>query len=279
MSFTKENPAAILTDTTRCTGCEKCVRACKKVNRLEKADPPRRWKAAIDDLSSTRFTTVVRRPGNHFVRRQCRHCEEPACASACIVGALQKQPEGPVTYDKAKCMGCRYCMVACPYGIPRYQWESSAPSVRKCDLCYSRIKDGKQSACTEECPEKATIFGSRDKLLAEARRRLSQNPKYVQKVFGETEVGGTSVIYISDIDLGFLGWKPDMGPAPVPERTWAALSKVPWVASGVGLGMLGIWWVIGRRMQLKAQQAPEAAPRLVAGAVESAETREKDGGK
>ena len=248
---------AILTDTTLCTGCQKCVKACKGEHELGK-DVPRRWKKRIDDLSSTRFTTILRRPEGHFVRQQCRHCLEPACVSACLVGALQKTPEGPVVYDGDKCMGCRYCMMACPYGIPRYDWEQPVPYIRKCSMCYERVTDGKLPACVEACPAKATIFGDRDELIAEAHRRIRENPdKYVDKVFGETEVGGTSVIYISDIPLDFLAFQPDLDDRPLPELTWAALSKVPPLALGVGGVMAGIWWTIGRRMKV-AEETSQA---------------------
>ncbi len=251
---------AILTDTTLCVGCEECVVACKQDNELGK-DVPRRWKKRIDDLSSTRYTTILRRPGDHFVRQQCRHCVEPACVSACLVGALQKTPEGPVIYDGDKCMGCRYCMMACPYGIPRYDWEKPVPYIRKCSMCYERVKDGGKPACVEACPEEATIFGDRQELIEEARRRIRENPdKYIDKIYGETEIGGTSVIYISDIPLDFreFKFKPELGETPLPELTWAALSKVPPLALGVGGVMAGVWWIIGRRMQL-AEEAKRSS--------------------
>jgi len=246
---------AILTDTTLCIGCEKCVEACKRENELEK-DVPRRWKRSIDDLSSTRYTTVLRRPGNHFVREQCRHCVKPACESACLVGALRKTPEGPVVYDSDKCMGCRYCMVACPYGIPRYDWEKPVPYIRKCNMCYDRLKQGGQPACVEACEQKATIFGERHVLIAEAHDRIRNNPgKYIDKVFGEFEVGGTSVIYISDISLDFLSFDQRLEDQPLPELTWAALSKVPPLVVGMGGLMTGVWWIVGRRMKLAEEAA------------------------
>jgi formate dehydrogenase iron-sulfur subunit len=242
----------ILNDTTLCTGCERCVEACRKENNLG-TDLPRRWKKSIDDLSSTRFTTVVRREGNRFIRQFCRHCEQPACVSACIVGALQKTPEGPVVYNAGKCIGCRYCIMSCPYGIPRYEWASSTPYVRKCILCYSRIRDGRLPACVEACPEKATIFGTRDEMLREAHRRIKENPeRYVDAVVGETEAGGTSVIYISDISLGFLSYNPRLGDRPLPALTWSALSKVPPLIVGMGGLMTGIYWIVERRMKLSA---------------------------
>jgi formate dehydrogenase iron-sulfur subunit len=263
---------AILTDTTLCTGCETCVHACKATYGLGR-DRAWRWKTKIDDLSSTRFTTIIRRPGNHYVRQQCRHCQSPACASACIVGALQKTDIGPVIYDEKRCMGCRYCMMACPYGIPRYSWEARVPLVRKCILCYDRIRAGGQPACTEACPYKATIFGPRDELIAEARRRIAQNPgKYypreAPKIYGEHEVGGTSVLYLADISLDFLGWRPNLGDEPLPALTWAALAKVPPIVLGVAGLMSGVYWVIGRRMQLQA----EAAAQATTGPAEGAQT-------
>ncbi|HKJ92948.1 MAG TPA: 4Fe-4S dicluster domain-containing protein, partial [Longimicrobiales bacterium] len=154
---------AILVDTTRCVGCEECVVACKKENDLG-PDELRPGQLSVDSLSSTRFTTVLRRPGNHFVKQQCRHCLEPACVSACLVGAMQKTPEGPVIYDSELCMGCRYCMVACPYGVPRYEWDEAVPHVRKCTLCYPRLKEGKEPACVEACPHDALLFGPRTAL-------------------------------------------------------------------------------------------------------------------
>jgi formate dehydrogenase iron-sulfur subunit len=253
-------PFAILTDTTLCTGCEKCVEACRSENNLPE-DVPRRWKSRIDDLSSTRYTTIVRRPdeekpGSRFVRQQCRHCADPACVSACLVGALQKTPEGPVIYDSDRCMGCRYCMMSCPYGIPRYTWEDPVPYIRKCDMCYDRVTEGGRPACVEACPERATIFGQRDALIDEAHHRIQDNAgKYIDKVFGETEIGGTSVIYISDIPLDFLAFKPELGNEPLPKLTWAALSKVPPLVVGVGAGMTGIWWIVGRRMKLAEEAA------------------------
>ncbi|MHC4127263.1 MAG: 4Fe-4S dicluster domain-containing protein [Planctomycetota bacterium] len=252
-------PMAILTDVTLCTGCEKCVEACRQEQGLDE-DRPWPGQVAIDDLSSTRFTTVLPRPGNHFVRQQCRHCVEPACVSACIVGALEKTPSGAVVYDVDKCMGCRYCMTVCPYGIPRYDWEHTSPSIRKCNLCYERLQEGGIPACVESCPEEATIFGTRAEMLAEAHRRLAEDPdKYVPRVYGEKEVGGTSVLYVSDVPLDFLAWTADLGDEPLPNLSWASLKKVPGIAVGVGCLMAGTHWIIGRRMKLAAEHAAPLA--------------------
>lgn len=250
---------AILTDTTKCIGCEECVVACKKTNHTGE-DHLWKWQSSIDDLSASRWTTIIRKPNNHFVRQQCRHCLDPACASACPVGALQKTPEGAVIYDKEKCMGCRYCMMSCPFGIPHYSWSSSVPYIQKCVLCYSAIKEGQltQPACTAACPVQATIFGERDELLAEAHARIKAKPDlYINKVYGEFEVGGTSVLYISDIDLGFLNLKKTMGNRRLPETTWQALKVVPSLFLGVGTVMGGVYWIIERRMRLQKERLAE----------------------
>ncbi len=245
---------AILTDVTKCIGCEKCVAACAAENKLPAptaaVTAPERW--TLDDgLSADRFTAVLRREGS-FVRKQCRHCAEPACASACPVGALHKTADGPVVYDADKCLGCRYCMMACPFGIPRYAWTSPVPYVRKCTMCReNRLAKGKQPACTEACPEKATIFGEREELLAEARRRVSAAPgKYQQKVWGESEVGGTSVLYVSPIPLDFLEIGGRTTNGPLPARTAPAMSAVPPVFVGMGAVMGSLYWIIGRRKKL-----------------------------
>jgi len=270
--------AAILIDITRCIGCEECVLACKEENDLG-PDRLRKGQEAVDGLSATRFSTILRKPDDHFVRQQCRHCLEPACVSACLVGAMQKTPEGAVVYDSELCMGCRYCLVACPYGIPRYEWDEAAPLVRKCHLCHHRVVEGREPACVESCPEDALLFGERDQLLAEAHRRIADNPDtYVNHVYGETEVGGTSVLYLSDISLGFLGWAENLGEGDLPHLTWASLKKVPGVIVGMGGLMGAIYWVVNRRMKMAARAADGgagmdvAAPMDGAGSPETAAT-------
>jgi len=248
--------AAILTDTTKCNGCHECVVACKKANHLG-ADVPRRWNAN-DGLSAANWTSIVEGPRRTPVRKQCRHCLEPACASACPVGALRRTEMGAVVYDSTKCMGCRYCMMACPYGIPRYEWQAAVPYVRKCILCYDRLLAGTQPACTEACPQKATIFGDRDELLAEARRRLADKPDvYLQEIVGEHEAGGTSILYISQVNLGFLSDERVIGSQPLPARTSVAMGAVPFAFTGVVAVAAGVSWVIERRIKLQKDRSDE----------------------
>jgi formate dehydrogenase iron-sulfur subunit len=249
---------AILTDVTKCIGCEQCVTACKNANETGADDAPWKWQSEATGLSATRWTTIERAPEGRFVRVHCRHCLEPGCAAACPVGALKVTAEGAVAYDATICMGCRYCLMACPFVMTRYEWDSPTPRVRKCILCYDEIKAGRmqQPACTKECPTEATIFGDRDKLLAEAHRRIEAEPgKYIDHIWGEHEVGGTSVLYISDVDLVTAGWPARLSEGAVPTLANNVLRTVPGTFLGVGVAMAGIHWIVKRRQKLTAEAA------------------------
>jgi formate dehydrogenase iron-sulfur subunit len=175
---------------------------------------------------------------------------------------MHKTPEGPIIYNKAICMGCRYCIVACPFGIPRYDWAAAVPYVNKCTLCYTRLREGKLPGCVEACPTEATIFGDRDELIAVAAGRLKAEPKkYVPHIYGEHEVGGTSVLYISDISLDFLNYKNPLSDEPLPDRTWAVMQHVPTVAVGMTVLSGGLYWIIGRRMRMERLRAEEERQR------------------
>jgi len=251
---------AILTDVTRCIGCEECVAGCRLTNDTG-SDAPYRWQGEVDDLSSTRWTTIVAIENRH-VRQHCRHCLDPACAAACPVGALKKTAEGAVAYDAEICMGCRYCMVACPFAMTRYEWESITPRVRKCILCYDKIMAGElsQPACTAACPTGATIFGEREELLAEARSRIAAAPdRYIDHIWGEHEVGGTSVLTISDVSLTEAGWAEGLGSRPRPVLARKVLHTVPYTFFGVAGLMYGVHWTLDRRRKVAAAEGPTMA--------------------
>lgn len=251
---------AILTDVTRCTGCEQCVAACVTENQL---GANRRYRWSDDDgLSGERLTAVIR-TGPHHVRSQCRHCLEPSCVEVCPVGALRQTEEGPIVYDSSRCLGCRYCMMACPFGIPRYNWESAAPVVRKCTMCYtSRISRGRQPACTEACSARATVFGDRDELLEEAHGRIREQPNlYLPDVIGETLVGGTNILYLTPVSLDFLNVGRALGERSIPSRTAAAMAAVPPAFLTMGALMTGLHWVIGRRMKRQAEADVDEPPK------------------
>ncbi len=238
----------LLVDVTRCIGCNKCVDACVMANHLGAEHHIPQQEA--DGLSAQRWLAIVDAPQGGFVRKSCRHCLDAACVSVCPVGAMHKSPEGIVLYDKQKCMGCRYCLMACPFGIPRYEWDSPTPVVGKCFFCYQRLSEGQEPACVEACPQQALTFGERSELLNLAHARLRQSPdKYLPKVFGEFELGGSALMYISNVPLDFLNFNGTLGERPYPELTWDWLSKVPAVTLVTAGLMTGLFWIIGRRMQ------------------------------
>ena len=244
-------PKAMLIDITKCIGCRQCEAACKEAHGLPPQEEP--------VLSATALTVVQEREGK-FVRRMCMHCDEPACASACLVGALKKTPEGPVTYDAKKCIGCRYCMVACPYQVPKYEWSHRVPYVKKCDMCAERVAAGKPTVCAEACPVGATIFGTKEEILREAKTRLQSDPAYVRRIYGIEEAGGASVFYLSDVPFEKLGF-PDPPDTPLPTYTQAALNDIPTVVIVGGAMLSSLYWITKRREAVAAAEAAERAEK------------------
>jgi len=225
-----EDRVGVLVDTTVCIGCRNCEWACKEAHDLP-----------TDNLSSYSDRKVFekkRRPDEHAltvvnefdipknsllptdVKVQCMHCEEPACVSACIVHAITKHPEGPVTWDSNKCIGCRYCMVACPFQVPAFQFEAALmPDIMKCDFCFDRQKNGELPACVEICPVEALTYGKRKDLIEVARDRIKRRPdRYVNHILGENEVGGTSWLYLAGQDFSNFDF-PKLGSDPAPGVT------------------------------------------------------------
>jgi len=221
----------VLVDTVACIGCRKCEAACNEENALSDRSP-----ASFDDKSvfdsrrrpDARAYTVVNQFRNpdkpetpYTMKVQCMHCIDPACASACIVGAMEKMPNGPVIYDAWKCIGCRYCMVACPFQVPAYEYDKALdPRVKKCTFCYERITtEGRMPACVEICPNEALTFGPREELIAIAHGRIKAYPdKYVDHVYGESEVGGTSWLYLAPVNFRHTEL-PKLGSDPIPHAT------------------------------------------------------------
>lgn len=251
---------AILVDVTRCNGCESCTEACVSANRQDPAAAGIDRATTRDGLSANRLCTVVPAAKGRFARKSCMHCLEPSCVSACLVGGLEKTPEGPVVYEPDKCIGCRYCMLACPFHVPRYEWDRVAPFMRKCDMCADRLHEGGVPACVEACPSGALAFGERDALLEQAHDLIRKDPdRYLQRVWGETELGGTCVLYVSDVDLAAVGW-PSADTAPIPELTDAVIEKTPILGGSVLLGLWGLGAIIERRQRLMAPAASAEAP-------------------
>jgi formate dehydrogenase iron-sulfur subunit len=262
---------AVLYDATRCIGCRGCQVACKQWNENDEFIPTeengvqsKNWgsyenppQLSAHTWTKIRFTELEHDGKFHwvFTKLQCMHCEHPACAAACPVGALQKTPEGPVIYDDTKCFGCRYCMVACPFGIPTFEWDSPLPWIRKCTFCADRLAAGLEPACVQTCPTNALKLGEREELIAEARERINSSPdKYVNHIYGENEVGGTSWLYLSPVPFEMLGL-PALDTEPVTLDVERAMGAVPPVLLGVAAAMSGIYWLVKRRDRISRERA------------------------
>jgi len=242
---------AILYDSTMCVGCKACEEACAK-----KWGMPYNDQIAVEPRISAHKLTVVETHGERYSRKLCMHCEDPTCVSVCPVKAMQKTAQGPVVYDESRCFGCRYCMQACPFQVPAYEWHSANPRVKKCNMCIERQTKGEKTACTEACPTGATMCGQRDELIAEARRRLADKPgDYYQKIYGIKEAGGTSVLYLSAVPFAEIGLRTNLPDEPLPALTWRALSFVPDIATVGGTLMGGIWWITHRRDDVAQEES------------------------
>jgi len=236
---------AILVDLTRCEGCRSCEAACAEANGLPEPD----WEIDIDEMeprptTEKQWVTVSRfdtSRGDVYVRRQCMHCLQPACAAGCLTKALVRKPEGAVVWRGDKCMGCRYCMISCPFDVPKFEYDSANPRIQKCRMCWERVEAGELPACVDECPGDALSFGPRAEMIELARKRIYENPgKYVSEIYGEHEVGGTGWLYISPVPFAELGFPTNLGETPVPEYTRDFLTAVPVILAIWPALLLGI---------------------------------------
>lgn len=245
---------ALLYDATVCIGCKRCEEACAEHNSLPYTDA-----VAGEQKQSEHKFTVVLTKGDKFMRRLCMNCVDPACASVCPVGALKKTSAGPVVYDEDRCMGCRYCMVACPFSVPKYEWNKLLPRVRKCTMCPDRVQAGLQTACAEACPTGATKFGERDELISEAQQRIRENPgQYIDHIYGLTEVGGTSVLLLSSVPFQEFAYSTPQYPLPI--LTYRVLSRIPDIVPLGGILLGGIWWITHRREEVAAAEGKGKEP-------------------
>lgn len=258
----------VLVDTTVCVGCRNCEWACKTAHNLPAGDlESYEDRKILEEKRRPDHTalTVVNEysPGKNSnmpvdVKVQCMHCDHPACVSACIVGAFSKQENGSVIWDTDMCIGCRYCMAACPFQVPAFEYEKAIqPLIMKCDFCFERTKEGKLPACVEICPVEALTYGPRTELVRVARERIKRNPdRYVDHIFGEYEVGGTSWMYLANKDFVELGF-PRLGDKPAPGVSESIQHGifayfVPPVSLYALLG--GIMWISKRRKELDQEE-------------------------
>jgi len=258
---------AMLIDTVRCIGCRGCQIACKhwnnrKAERTSFFGGPGYQNPA--DLSAETWTLITYNEvpvGGRidwvFGKKQCLHCMEPACAASCPVAALEKRPEGPVIYHKNRCIGCRYCMLSCPFEIPRFEYESANPYITKCTMCFDRIQAGGVPACSKVCPTGAVAFGDRDELIREARHRISSAPSsYIHKIYGLEEVGGTCVFHLSNVPFDKLGYRTDLPKERLDKYTKRAMEAIPVAMLGLAILLGGIYKLRTRNVEEDTTHAP-----------------------
>lgn len=247
----------VLVDLTKCIGCNSCSLACKLWNGL-KVDEQNAPSIGPEPLSNDiNWTTITfneveknGQPAWRFVKQQCLHCDEPACASACFAKALQKSELGPVVYYPHLCVGCRYCMLACPFDIPKFQWDEAFPLITKCTMCYTKLDKGEAPACVSVCPTNVMTFGDRDQLLAQAKEIVAKDDRYVKHIFGEKEVGGTAWIYISDVPFEDLGFRTDVTHRALQEYSHEFLKYTPHVVVTWGALLSGLYVYTKRRKEI-----------------------------
>jgi len=271
----------VLFDSVLCIGCRKCEEGCNKVNNLPQPDKKFDDLSVLDKKRRTdpkaftvvnRYDPIKNEKGPLYRKIQCNHCLEPACASACFVQALTKTKEGAVIYDASVCVGCRYCMIACPFEIPTYEYdEALSPRVMKCNMCHPRIIEGKLPGCVEACPTQALTFGKRKDLVKLARERIRTFPdKYEDHIYGEHEMGGTSWLYLSGVPFTELEMREDLGISPAPELTSGALGSVPMVVGLWPVLLAGIYGISKRKEKISKEEQEAAIRTEVKKALEQA---------
>lgn len=234
----------VLYDSSRCVGCQSCEFACAEANGLPepKDSPVPGVVRETDEKSRSVINCYKTSKGEVYVKRQCMHCNEPACVSACLTQAMYKTKEGPVIWRGEKCMGCRYCMVSCPFNIPKFEYHSPNPKIEKCSMCFeNKLQKGEKPSCVENCPNEALLFGSRRELIQEARKRIVENPDvYDDHIYGEKEAGGTGWIYLTPVPSEELGLNTSIQKASYPALTKGFLYSVPTIFVLAPALLLGI---------------------------------------
>ena len=220
----------MLYDSWRCGGCQSCEIACAEAHGLPapKDEPKVGVLRKTDETRRVVVNAYNTDKGEVYIRKQCMHCNEPACGAACLTQAMHKTKEGPVIWRANKCMGCRYCMVSCPFDVPKFEYHSANPKIQKCDMCYDKIKSGGVPTCAEICPAEAITFGTRRDLIKEARKRIQENPgKYVDEIYGEHEAGGTGFLYLTPVPIDQLGFSTKIQKSSYPALSKGFLYSVP----------------------------------------------------
>lgn len=243
----------ILYDSTRCVGCRTCEYECAAAHGLPEPASEVEAMRTTNETCNTVVNTFQSSKGEVYVKRQCMHCNEPACCAACLTQAMHKNETGPVTWNGDKCMGCRYCMVSCPFDGPKFEYHSSNPKIQKCDMCFERQNAGEKPICVSNCPNEALLYGTRRELIREARKRIVENPDlYTDHIYGEYEAGGTGWLYLSSVPFEEIGMNTKIQKSSYPALTKGFLYSVPSIFVLAPTLLLGIYQST-KNNQLKAE--------------------------
>ena len=281
---TKSYAKGVLVDLTKCIGCGSCVVACKMYNNNEWIEDRAPTSGEKAELADKNWTVVqhcrisknsgenlnvggvsppVRTDGSEewrYVKRQCLHCKDPACVSSCFATAFRKNDEtGAIVYHPNLCVGCRYCMLACPFSVPKFEWNKPIPMLAKCTMCHNRIEKGDVPACVSVCPTSVMKFGNQEQLLKEAKEIIANDSRYVRHIYGEEEAGGTAWIYISDKPFDALGFKKNVPKRSIPSYTKNYMHATP-IVGAIWLVVLSCLYFITKRRSGKREGQKPSEP-------------------
>lgn len=227
---------AMLHDIEKCTACRACTVACKQWKNLP-ADPTPfvgEFQSHPDLSPSTlnliRMTETIDDKGNFrwdFLKFQCMHCGDPACAKACPEDALIKKENGVVSFIEDKCVGCGYCVQNCPFGVPKIDKERNKST--KCDLCEDRIENGMIPSCAQTCTANAILWGTREEMTAIAKKRVEELKKTYPnaQLYGVDKsngTGGTTMMYILTDKPSVFGL-PENPKVPTSLKIWKDIAQ------------------------------------------------------
>ncbi len=243
---------AIFYDASKCTACKGCQVACKQWNQLsspltaDEFEFTKSYQSPLELADKTwiiiTFAEVDQDIGIewNFMRNACFHCTDAACEQACPTGAISHVENGAVVIDQEKCIGCRYCVNSCPFGVPK--WREAENKTFKCWLCQDRQANGRSPGCVGTCPTGALTFGERPAMVAAAQTRLDEVKAAGSdkaELYGVDELDGMHVIFLAHRGLEAHGLIRDPQ-VPGSIKFWQLMKPLSGLAFAATFGGLGI---------------------------------------